>query len=82
MIWRRGRDTRSQLMSNSCKKRVKRITYFLWVVSRFRIGVNKAVYIDFLSLFAFLEMIRFFRVVTVFFKITFIIIFLAFDALG
>ena len=69
-------------MSNSCKKRVKRIPYFLWVVYRFRIGVNKAVYIDFLSLFAFLEMIRFFRVVNVFFKITFIIIFLAFDALG
>ena len=44
MIWWRGRDTRSQLMSNSCKKCVKRTTYFLWVVYRFRIGVNKAVY--------------------------------------
>ena len=44
MIWRRKRDTRSQLMSNSCKKRVKRITNLLWVAYRFRVGVNKAVY--------------------------------------
>ena len=69
-------------MSNSCKKRVNRSTYLLWVAYRFRVGVNKAVYWLFTTFCLFWDDIiytspRFFGIVKVFFKITFKIIFLA-----